>query len=268
MITCSTIGYNGRLANQMFQFASTIGIARNLGYDPKFPLENFVQGNPHDYNGGKLRECFDIPDEYFSPRVAILRNIFYEYNENSFSYNEETGRIPDGVNLNGYFQTERYFKHAEKEIRGVFKFKDAIIQKSLEVIMIGENSTAVHVRRGDYVNSLNHHPVQSADYYLNSMEKIGDSTFYFFSDDIEWCKKNLNFPEKRIVYLDVEDPYVSLNLMSQCTNHIISNSSFSWWAAWLGKNDSQSVFSPLVWFGPSLSHNSPEDLYCHGWNKI
>lgn len=264
MITCSTIGYNGRLANQMFQFASTVGIARNLGYDPKFPLENFIQGNPHDYNGGKLRECFDIPDEYFLSRNEIEGKILYEYTETSFSYNREIESLPDNVNMRGYFQSEKYFKNSEDEIRKIFKFKsvkEGIIQESSE-------STCVHIRRGDYVTSPAHHPVQTREYYLRSMREIGHGTFYVFSDDLQWGKENIKFPELDIVFIDEENPYVSLNLMTQCANHIIANSSLSWWAAWLGKKEGQKVFSPSNWFGPALSHNNTSDLYCKGWYKI
>ena len=264
MITCSSIGYNGRLANQMFQFASTVGIARKLGYDPKFPLENFTQGNPHDYNGGKLRECFDIPEEYFISRNDISGRILYEYNETSFKYNQETELLPDNVNLKGYFQSELYFKDSEGEIRNLFKFREGKTDPSL----ISHRSTCVHVRRGDYVSSPNHHPVQSREYYLRAMNQIGEGTFYVFSDDLQWCKDNIQFSDMDIVFIDIEDPYVSLNLMAQCSNHVIANSSLSWWAAWLGKKEGQKVFSPSNWFGPALSHNDTSDLYCKEWYKI
>ena len=268
MITCSTIGYNGRLANQMFQFASTVGIARSLGYDVKFPAENFVSGDPHDFNGGKLRECFDIPGEYFLPRGSISSKIQYNYNENGFSFNEDTKILPDNVNLNGYFQSEKYFKDSEKEIRLIFNFRNDVLLESSREIKIEDKSTCVHVRRGDYLKSPDHHPFLGAEYYLNAMDEIGDSIFYVFSDDIDWCVKNLKFNNKELVFLDIKNPYVSLNLMSKCTNHIIANSSLSWWAAWLGKVEGQKVISPLNWFGPLLSHNDTKDLYCDSWNKI
>jgi hypothetical protein len=268
MITCSSIGYNGRLANQIFQFSSTIGIARNLGYDAKFPSENFISGNPHDYNGGKLRECFDIPDHYFMSRNQISSSVSYLYNENFFNYDESVSSIPDGVDLRGYFQTERYFKNAEQEIREILKFRDSIAQESESICDISDNSTCVHVRRGDYVTSPDHHPVQTAEYYKLAIDHIPDGEFYVFSDDLDWCRSNISSKDKNIIFLDVENPYVSLHLMARCKNHIIANSSLSWWAAWLGKKEGQIVFSPLNWFGPALSNNDTSDLYCPGWNKI
>ncbi len=268
MITCSSIGYNGRLANQIFQFASTVGIARKIGYDPKFPLENFISGDPHDYNGGKLRECFDIPDHYFESRDKITRSISYVYNEKSFKYDGEICGIPDGVDLRGYFQSELYFKDCSDEIRRILKFRDFVLSESDSFGKIVENSTCIHVRRGDYVTSPNHHPVQTIEYYKKAIDLIGNSTYYVFSDDPGWCRKNIMPLNEDMIFIDVQNPYVSLCLMSKCKNHIIANSSLSWWAAWLGKKEGQIVFSPLNWFGPSLSSNDTIDLYCDGWNKI
>jgi hypothetical protein len=268
MITFSSIGYNGRLANQIFQFASTIGIARKLGYDPIFPIENFISGDPHDYNGGKLRECFDIPGDYFLSRDEINRATSYTYNEGSFKYDEATKGIPDGVDLRGYFQSELYFKDYSDEIRKVLKFRGNVLSESDSFCKVSENSTCIHVRRGDYVTSPNHHPVQTVEYYKKAIDLIGDSTFYVFSDDLEWCRENLGPIKENMIFIDVRNPYVSLCLMTKCRNHIIANSSLSWWAAWLGKKEGQIVFSPLNWFGPALSNNDTSDLYCPGWNKI
>ena len=104
MITFSNIGYMGRLANQMFQFASTVGTARKRGYDVKFPIENFSSDTPDSYDGCKLLECFDIPDSYLTNRVTIDRSINYIYRENDFRYNQEVESIPDMIDLYGYFQ--------------------------------------------------------------------------------------------------------------------------------------------------------------------
>jgi hypothetical protein len=268
MITCSSIGYNGRLANQIFQFASTVGIARKSGYTPKFPLENFISGDPHDYNGGKLRECFDIPDHYFESRDKISKSISYAYNEKSFKYDGETCGIPDGVDLRGYFQSELYFKDCSDEIRSVLKFRDVVLSESDSFGKIVGDSTCIHVRRGDYVTSPNHHPVQTIEYYKKAIDLIGNSTYYVFSDDPEWCRENLMPLKEDMIFVDAQNPYVSLCLMSKCKNHIIANSSLSWWAAWLGKKEGQIVFSPLNWFGPALSSNDTSDLYCDEWNKI
>jgi len=268
MITCSSIGYNGSLANQIFQFASTWGISRTLGYGVRFPAENFTSGNPHDYSGGKLRECFDIPNTLFAPGSEIIRSLSYVYNERCFSYDEGTRSIPDGSDLRGYFQSELYFKEHETELRKILRFRPDVVDRANSLYKINPDSTCIHVRRGDYLSSSNHHPSQNVEYYQKAIKHIDGGTFYVFSDDIGWCRENLNSLDNNLVFLEIMDPYVSLFLMSQCKNHIIANSSFSWWGAWLGKKEDQIVLSPSTWFGPSLSMNNTKDLYCEGWNKI
>ena len=117
MITFQNIGYLGRLGNQMFQFASTLGIGRKKGYEVKFPIENCripSNSGPIDVKTGNLTQvkcdlldCFDIPEDYFVTSSRL--QIYSLYNESKFEYDESIERIPDGTNLNGYFQTEKYF---------------------------------------------------------------------------------------------------------------------------------------------------------------
>jgi hypothetical protein len=264
MITCSSIGYNGRLANQMFQFASTVGIARKLGYDAKFPEENFIQGNPHDYNGGKLRECFNIPDRYFSPANFLSSRIQYNYSETEFTFNKETLSLPDNVNIHGYFQNERYFLHCREEILNCFTFKDNIISRGSNV---ERDSVSVHVRRGDYTQYPDHHPTQSPEYYKKALEISDKKNIYVFSDDLVWCKNNISAPNKNMIFLEEPDPFVSLLMMSLCEDNIISNSSYGWWAAWLNKNQDKKVIGPTLWFGPSMRKDT-SDILPPSWIKI
>jgi hypothetical protein len=265
MITCSSIGYNGRLANQMFQFASSVGIARKLGYDVKFPVENFTKTDPHDYNGGKLRECFDIPDSYFAPSSLISSAIQYNYSENTFNFNNEALSLPDNVNLHGYFQNENYFKDFSEEIISCFSFRKEIMEKGS--ISIDDDSVSVHVRRGDYLKFLDHHPVLDRDYYIEAIRKIGSKNVYIFSDDIGWCKENINIDGFVLNFIEEPDPYVSLYLMSSCSNNIISNSSYSWWAAWLNKKEDKKIIGPRVWFGPSMQKDT-SGVLPESWIKM
>jgi hypothetical protein len=273
MITCSSIGYNGRLANQIFQFASTIGIARKLGYDPKFPIENFISGDPHDYNGGKLRECFDIPDHYFEFRDKITRSISYVYNEGSFKYDEATREVPDGVDLRGYFQSELYFKDCSDEIRKLLKFRDEYNQKasiyidSIKLENPNKELTSVHVRRGDYLQYPDHHPACPLEYYKKAMSHLSgkcDQIFILFSDDPEWCRENFRGPDFLISNLG--DAYSEMCAMTMCHNNIIANSSFSWWGAWLNCGNNI-VIAPNKWFGPMLDKDT-SDVYCKDWIKF
>ena len=254
----------GRFGNQMFQMASTIGIARKLGYVPIFPMERFNEnGGPDSYVGCKLSECFKIPENLIKPISEI--NVQHVYHENQFGYNPETLGLPDSTTLSGYFQTEKYFKSIENEIREIFSFRDEIIAEGNKQYSI-ENGVSIHIRRGDYLASPDYHPIQTLEYYRDAISKFDEnSNFYIFSDDPEWCKSNLNIKNSKII--ESGNPYIDMYLMSLCDGHIIANSSFSWWGAWLSKKEDKIVVAPLKWFG-HLIPNETSDIYCKNWIKI
>ena len=124
---------------------------------------------------------------------------------------------------------------------------------------------SVHVRRADYLNIPEHHTNLQVEYYERAMKNFEGYSPVIFSDDIEWCKNNLNFNNMVLVEgnSDVED----LWLMSLCKNNIIVNSSFSWWGAYLNKNVDKVVIAPSKWFGDGVSL-STEDIVPEQWNKI
>ena len=114
----------------------------------------------------------------------------------------------------------------------------------------------------------NFHPQQSLDYYKQAIETVGpDKTFVIFSDDIEWCKQNLDFIGSKF-FISGNKDYEDMYLMSLCNNNIITNSTFSWWGAWLNKNENKIVISPKIWFGKNNSHLDTSDLYCDKWIKL
>jgi hypothetical protein len=129
------------------------------------------------------------------------------------------------------------------------------------------NTCSIHVRRGDYIGLQNFHPVQPVSYYEEAVKIVGDDKhFLIFSDDINWCKENFTFLKNKTFVLNNLD-YEDLYLMSMCKNNIISNSTFSWWGAWLNRNENKQVIIPSKWFGISYSHLNTNDLYCEGWIK-
>jgi len=266
MLTFLNIGNQGRLANQMFQFSATVGIARKNGYEPIFPIENFSSADPHSFEGGKLLECFDIPLSYFSNINKIIRSIEFNYQEPHFNFDPNSSRIPDNTNLNGYFQSQKYFAEVSGEILSSFTFRNNVIEAAhyLESSIDFEKSVSVHVRRGDYLSSPSHHPVQGIEYYREAFSRYQGLKKIIFSDDPAWCRENLDIDD--VTVIEENNPYVTLYLMSRFKNHIISNSSFSWWGAWLSGENS-SVISPKKWFGDSLPHDT-SDLYPDGWVKI
>ena len=266
MIGFNGIGRMGRLANQMFQYASLKGIARNTGVDFCIP---YYEQAVDDGIGNMLRtELFDSFD--LQVNVGLLnRGHAPVVNERFFHFDEELFKMcPDHVSLQGYFQTEKYFKHIEDEICNDFTFKDGILDPCKAMIAGVDNPIALHVRRGDYVKNSANHPPCSLEYYQKGLEQFdSDRNVIVFSDDPEWC--NENFTDDRFLISENTDNRVDLCLMSLCNDFIIANSTFSWWGAWLSANKDKKVIAPLQWFGTGYTkdHNT-SDLIPDGWTRI
>lgn len=265
-----SIGFNGRLGNQLFQIASTIGAARFNNFEVFFPAENFYVDveSPHSYKGCKVTEAFNFNSGLLLPANEIMNSIRFSFREgDNFKYNSDIEKIPDGTDLFGYFQNERYFNHCEDEILDLFSFRKEITDFSDLNYPLLNDSVSLHVRRGDYLNSPEHHPTQDISYYSDALEVIDSKNVYVFSDDIKWCENNLNMDGYNWNYVDVENPYVSMHIMSKCDNNIICNSSFSWWGAWLNKSDNKKVVAPSNWFGPAIKKDASE-VYGKNWIVI
>lgn len=243
VISVHHLGKNGRLGNQMFQIASAMGIARKNGADLLLPFWycNYTQKNMSDFFENKL------------PQSDVFPSSMIFYQEENFNYDSNIP-IKGSYFLRGYYQNERYFEDIKNEIFFYFSPSD-IIEKGLRYKyndLLNKETCSVHIRRGDYVN----HPIHGVcdmDYYKRGMDYVktlkGDQTYFIFSDDIEWCKQNLKGDNNVYVEnnLDIED----LFLMSMCKNHVISNSSFSWWGSWICRNPQKSIIAPKNWFTPS-----------------
>ena len=123
----------------------------------------------------------------------------------------------------------------------------------------------LHIRRGDYVTNPNHN-VLELSYYKKALSKFPDDvTVIVFSDDSEWCHKQEMFSDDRFMISENNSGYVDMCLMSMCTDFIIANSSFSWWAAWLGNRGK--VIAPKKWF-PKINDRETKDIYCKGWEVL
>mgnify|MGYP003343693264 CR=1 FL=1 len=285
MIGYDRIGCNGRLGNQMFQYAALKGIAANRNFEYSIPPQDFSNVQIDNYG---LLECF---------KLSTNKNIGYvnfqnTFQESGFHFDERLfNECPDNCNLTGYFQTEKYFKHIEDDIRKDFEFQERWMQPCLDFIKQFENQEVLflHVRRGDpnladkrgfkwaYVNLPDHHPVQSLEYYEQALKFFPeDMPVLVFSDAIEWCKSQEIFSPDRFMFSEPEEkhedgalvPYIDLCLMSLCSHAIIANSSLSWWGAWLIKNKNKKVVAPKTWFGPAYSNHNTADLYCSGWEIL
>ena len=279
MITYNKIGHYGRSGNQLFQLASTYGIAKKIGAEVYFPIENVYQSVEEHFKDGITRNiCFDIP-KYFEFDTNLLKpiseiNVEYEYREPHFHFSDTAFTVPDSCNIHGYYQSEKYFKHCEDDIRRLLTFKPEIVQSTSNIfsdLLKKDKLTSVHIRLGDYVGLQEYHPVlATTDYYQNAMQLLSDNTntWVIFSDNISHCK-DIFSDNPNIVYIEQGSDIEQMCLMSMCDNHIIANSSFSWWSAWLcGKKD-KCVVAPKNWFGIAYSntHNT-KDLYPNNWNII
>jgi hypothetical protein len=269
MIGFNALGRMGRFANQMFQYAALKGISRKIGTDTCIP--NHTQA-VDDGIGNKLRtELFDSFD--LNTNIGLLNNGHAPVvNERFFHFDEELFNLcPDHVSLQGYFQTEKYFKHIEDEIREEFTFKSEILSPCKEMISSADNPVALHVRRTDYVTNSANHPPCSLEYYGEALKHFDtDRNIIVFSDDPTWCNQQELFSDDRFMISENTDNRVDLCLMSLCDDFIIANSSFSWWGAWLSTNKDKKVFAPSQWFGKEgyTKDHDTKDLIPDSWTKI
>ena len=286
MISFQQIGYMGRLGNQMFQFASTLGIANKLGNEAKFPIENcfnYSESGPFDPAIGRcmavkcdLLDAFDIDQYYFIPQRHLKSGVVYS--EAGFEYDPQVENLQEDTSLYGYFQTEKYFSHCRELILSQLVFKDTHRAQALsymENIRIQSKSlktVSIHVRRGDYLMFPDHHPPCSKEYYDKAVNEIKsiigeshDIKFLIFSDDTEWCSTQFTGEEYQVV--NINNPFSEMCLMTLCDHNIIANSSFSWWGAWLGDNSGRTVIAPFKWFG-HLIQKDASDIYLNNWIKI
>lgn len=275
MITYKNIGHFGRLGNQMFQFAAAYGIAKKNAYDVCFPKGNTTSPSVESFKDGVVREVyFDIPKVFKIDENLmcddVTNGLQYEVQEPHFHFTDQLFSIPDNCNLNGYYQTEKYFEHCSEDIKRLFTFEDyvaSLASVSMDILDKSKSKISIHVRLGDYVNMQQFHTVLGSDYYQKALEHFypyEDYQFLVFSDNIDQCK-NI-FPDN-FHFVEEGNDYVEMCMMSMCDHNIIANSSFSWWAAWLNKNPNKKVIAPNNWFGPAYNHDT-KDLYCKNWIVI
>lgn len=196
--------------------------------------------------------------------------------EPHFHYWPGIKRVSDNSYLVGYWQSEKYFSDASETIRADFTFMPSLSKQNAELAgRIGQTTAvSLHVRRGDYVSDAKAsaaHGLCSLDYYraavLHMAAHVERPEFFVFSDDIAWVKANLmiDFPCQYVDHNVGAESYNDMRLMSLCKHHIIANSSFSWWGAWLNPKPDKIVIAPRKWF---VTDKSVDNLYPAGWVLI
>lgn len=259
--------YAGYLGNRIFQWASTIGIAKKNGMQYAFPKHEYM-----DYFNG---------DFHVNNSVNEWETV--DYLEPNFKYNEVILNANLNYNLLGYFQSYKYFKHCEEEIRKLFDFKNEIKQyinsKYLNNIPPSKPLVALHFRRGDYINYPECHPILSLNYYIESIKLIkqqigGEIQIVIFSNDFNWCENNIKESDFGCDILFAKDNNQGQDMffMSQCNLHVIANSTMSWWGAWLCDFKHKMVIAPKkeLWFGKARKTQewSVNDLYLDNFISI
>ena len=152
-------------------------------------------------------------------------------------------------------------------IRDIFEPSSELVNYFYEKYpqLKNENTLSLHVRRSEYLSYPQIHPTISKEYIESALSEIGEySTVFIFSDDHNWVKENLNLNNS--IYVNESKDWEELYLMSLCKNHIISNSTFSWWGVFLNKNKDKKIISPSIWFGPKGPNAN--DIYESYWVKI
>jgi len=281
-VSFSKLGNHGRLGNQLFQYAAI----KSYSIKNRLPLI-LPPANEHRIS--------DFNIDFISKSVRWIEFASdYNYCQTEFNYNPIIFNYHKRIDIEGFFQTEKYFIDIQEEIQRDFTIKDEkIINASHQIITKiknkypGRDLVGIHVRRGDtvpsktaygdkYIGSYSpdkalKHPLIQHEYYETAMNQFSNCIFLFFSDtekDIKWCEEKFGNSNNHIYlhYSDLQD----LMLMQLCDHNIISNSSFSWWAAWLNNNPERRVISPNKneWFGVYYSHYNMEDLIPEAWEQL
>ena len=265
MIGFNHLGRLGRFGNQMFQYAALRGIAANNGVGYCLPLyQQAVDTGDGNMIKTELFDCFNM-ESVSELNIQSIDNDRPIVQENGFNFNEELfNKCSDWVSLYGFFQTEKYFKNVEDVIRKDFTFKDEILDPCKEMMDSVEGQVVgLHIRRTDFLTNPNHNFV-GLEYYKKALENFNHSTnVLVLSDDPKWCHEQSLFQDDRFMISDSQNGYIDMCLMSMCNDYIVANSSFSWWAAWLGNKGK--VIAPKNWFP---DNKDTSDLYCDGWEVL
>lgn len=287
----------GGLGNQMFQYAAARRLALRHGTELKLDL-SWLSNSPADATprwyeldhfsiAAKIASPLDVSGRSELVRKSWLMRLFVKsalaessygvIQEPHFQFDPSVLDAPDNVYLDGYWQSEKYFLDVADTIRQDYVFKRKLDEQNVLLAeSIGKvQAVSVHVRRGDYANNPSVsalHGTCSSAYFKAAMEIVVQQTrdphFFIFSDDIKWCRENINssYP---MTFADSNGPgdaHKDLRLMSLCRHHIIANSSFSWWGAWLNPRPDKIVIAPLRWFNDPNIDTS--DLLPESWLRI
>jgi Glycosyl transferase family 11 len=267
----------GGLGNQLFCYAAGYAVSRRRQVPFKLDITHYLENAERSFDldkfnisaeiatPGDLARCARYSRDKLGNKVLAKLAFWRSYGQTrhfrqrGFAYDEEVLKLGDFAYMQGHFQSEKFFSDVAADIRKEFTLKDPLPPDNQEIARKIQNceSVCLHVRRTDYVNDPRYKDMVAAceiGYYSNAfarLRSIVGATFklFVFSDEPDWCRQNLRLDgEMEFVSLNGPDkPWLDLYLMSCCRHHIIANSTFSWWGAWLARPDGQIVIAPQRW---------------------
>ncbi len=286
----------GGLGNQMFQYALGRYLAIRNNAQLKLDI-TMLRGNIHGVTKRDYRlSTFNIEESLATEKeIGWFRKyrfkkgrLWFWYNrliadrsryawEEHFNFEPWVLTLKDPVYLDGFWNTEKYFKDIANVVRSEFTLRNKLSDSSGEILSDIERhdeSVSIHVRRGDYVTDPKTnawHGVCSVEYYDKAIQKIAgqsvDPRFFIFSDDPVWTKEHITTPfPTTYTSSNTERSEEDMYLMSRCKHNIIANSSFSWWGGWLNNNPGKIVISPKNWF--KTPKMDVRDLVPDTWVKL
>lgn len=273
------IKMTGGLGNQMFIYALYLQMKKRFS-SVQIDLSDMVHYKVH--HGYEMNRIFNLPKTEFcinQKLKKVLEFLFFktilERKQNGSLKAYTKKYIWPFIYFKGFYQSEKYFSEIKDEIRQAFTFNLNIANaQSLEMmkqIDADDKAVSLHIRRGDYLQPKHWESIGCVcqlPYYQNALseleKRIPNPSYYVFSDDIDWVKENI--PLENATYINWnkgEDSWQDMMLMSHCRNHIICNSTFSWWGAWLNPRKDKVVIIPEKWF----NHSEAPYIYPDGWIK-
>lgn len=251
----------GRIGNNLFEIAACIGYAKKYGV--KWGIKK-----------GYVEPGFGVNQvDRFMPDLPMCGGSYRRYAEHQrgwdnewFNYHE-IPFFPEGVELCGFFQSEKYFENAKQEVIDTFSPYLWDFER--------EGACSIHVRRGDYVQHSGSFPPVTHKYLdeaIRIMYTKGVRKFVVCSDDIAWCKDNISPTQSTsFEFFEGTTEWEDFSMLASCDHHINSNSTFAWWSAYLGRNPNKVVITPSAetWFGEFSGVQHPVyDLIPEGWIQI
>ena len=275
------IKMTGGLGNQMFIYALYL---RMKHHHPKTHIDLSDMQHYHVHHGYEMNHVFRLPQtELCMPQwvkktmeILFFRVILERHEHGSLRHYDGSVYWPL-VYYKGFYQNLAYLEGYEEEIRRTFTFDlSKASSRSLawaDRISADPQSVSLHVRRGDYLQPEHYKSIGCVcqlPYYVRAVAKMNDCVeqphYYVFTDDMQWVNENL--PIKDATYIDwnrSKDSWQDMMLMSRCHHHIICNSTFSWWGAWLNAGKETIVVCPDHWYADDKG-NIP--LYPSNWIRV